>query len=100
VNIKIPDKDYLIKKNYKSLLLFEQETGRSITELKQNLTDLMLLFYCIVKANNSIEFTYEQFVDLLDERPEAMDEFNKYLIDSATLVSEPQVKKKKVDNSK
>ena len=98
IHITIPDKEYLIIKNYKSMLLYEQETGRSITELKQNLTDLMLLFYCIVKANNQIDFTFEQFVNLVDERPASMDEFNQYLVDSATLVTEPPVKKKKVNH--
>lgn len=98
IQIKIGDKDYLVKKNYKSMLLFEQETGKSITELKQNLTDLILLFYSIVKANNQVEFNFTQFVDMIDERPEAMDEFNKFLIDSATLVTEPPIKKKKANH--
>jgi len=33
VRIKISDKDYLVIKTYKAQLLYEKETGKSITDL-------------------------------------------------------------------
>jgi hypothetical protein len=93
--IKIGEKEYLIKKSYRSLLMFEEETGKAITEMQQTLKDLLMLFYCIVKANNKVEMSFLEFVELIDENQESMDKFNKYLVDSMSVLEEPQQVKKK-----
>jgi len=60
----------------------------------------MMLFYYVLKANNIIDFTFEDFVTLIDQRPEAMDEFVKYITEVNSSDAETTVKKKKVDHLK
>jgi hypothetical protein len=99
--IKIAGHDYLIKKSYRSMLLFEEQTKKPISEMQKSLYDMLMLFYCIVKANNVIDFDYLKFVDILDTDINAVDKFNQYLIDSATILEEePKVKKKVIKSSK
>jgi len=92
VKIRIGEKEYIIKKTYRSLLEFEDLSGVAVTEMKQTLYHLLMLFYCIVKVNNKIELTFNQFVDLVDSDPDSMDRFNEYLIESTEVVDD----KKKV----
>jgi hypothetical protein len=94
VQMEILGNKYLVKKTYRSLLLFEEQSGKSVSEMKQSLRDLMMLFYCIVQANNTITFTFPEFVDMIDAQPDAMDKFNEYLVESATEVKEKPAKKK------
>jgi hypothetical protein len=82
VKISLGGKEYLVKQSYRSLLYFEEMTGRGIVTLQQNIKDLLQLFYCMVKANNKIEFTFDEFITLIDNEPESMDAFNKYLVDA------------------
>jgi hypothetical protein len=91
--IKIGDKDYLIKKSYRSLLEFEEQTGKGINDMKESLKDLFTLFYCIVISNNKTDFTFDDFIDLIDKNQDAMDNFNQFLIDSATTVEDSEKKK-------
>lgn len=96
IKIKLSEKEYIIKKNYKSLLEFENQTDRGITEMKQTLADLLMLFYCILISNNESDLTFSQFVDLIDENENVLDDFNNYLVNSATTIDETVEKKKKV----
>lgn len=98
LTIQLGGKQYKIKKTYRSLLLYEEETGKLISEMKQSIKDLLILFYCIIKANNTIDFTFTQFIDMIDNEPQIMDNFNNYLVDSATTIKDEPVKKKKVNH--
>jgi len=98
--ITIGDKEYLIKKSYRSLLEFEEQTGKAITSMQETLKDLLMFFYCIVISNNKTQFNFYEFVNLIDENQEVMEKFNKYLVDSATTNEDLPVKKKKVNQSK
>lgn len=96
IKISIKEKDYIVKKSFRSLMLFEELSGRGIDDMKESLTDLMLLFYCILKANNKETFIYtlDEFIDVLDEETseKPLDKFNDYLIKQA----EPIKGKKKI----
>jgi hypothetical protein len=98
--ITISGNEYRIKKTYRSLLLFEELTGKGITEMQQSLKDLLQLFYCIVQANNTIDFTFSEFVQMIDDEPQVMDVFNDYLVNSATTVETTPIKKKKQNQSR
>jgi hypothetical protein len=95
ITIQLAGKQYLIKKTYKSLLLFEEETGAGISEMQKTIKHLLMLLFCIIKANNKVDFNFSQFVDLIDNEPQVIEEFNKYLIDSATVVKEEDESEKK-----
>jgi hypothetical protein len=99
--IQIAGIDYLVKKSYRSMLMFEELTKKSISEMQTSLSDLLMLFYCVIKTNNTVDFTYDQFIDILDVDLDAVDKFNQYLLDSARTIEEPEepVKKKRIRKS-
>lgn len=96
ISIKINETEYVVKKSYRSLLLFEETTGRGVDQIKENVSDLMTLFWCILKANNkdTFKFTFDEFIDLLDEYPDTVEVFNNYLLDEAKKVKPASPKKK------
>lgn len=93
--IEFGGKPYTVKKSYRSLLEFEDRTGRGIVEIKQSLKDLMMLFYCIIISNNKVEFSYNEFVDMVDQNDGTMDKFNKFLLESSVEQPEEPAKKKR-----
>jgi hypothetical protein len=90
ITISIAGADYTIKKSYRSLMLFESKSGRSIDQMKESVNDLLLLFWCILTANNreTFKYTFDEFVDVLDEHPESVDMFNNFLMGEEGKVSE------------
>ena len=68
--------------------------------MKQSLTDLLMLFYCIAKSNNNLTVGFYEFVDMVDNSEGAMDAFNQFLIDATKPIEDTPVKKKKANNSK
>jgi len=95
ITIKIKDVEYIIKKSYRSLMLFEEKSGRGIDQMKDNVQDLLLLFWCILKANNKTTFLYsfDEFIDVLDDEPDSVEVFNSFLIDQAEKVVDNSEKK-------
>lgn len=100
--IKINEVEYKVKRTNRSLLEFEKLTKKSIEEISANLTDMLGIFYSILKANNQhFNFTFEDFVDYLDEYDEegiAFDMFKDYIL---SLVNDgAETNKKKVTRKK
>lgn len=67
--IKIAGIDYVLKFDFKTLMTWEKETGRLATEVTVSITDTILMFWCSLKAGNPLtfEYTFDQFVDLINE---------------------------------
>lgn len=91
--IKIGDNEYLIKKSYRSLLEFEEMTGKSVTEIGKTIKDLLIFFFCMLKANNKITFNFIEFLDLIDKYPESVDEFNEYILSTVESIDTEDKKK-------
>jgi hypothetical protein len=96
IKVKINGEEYVIKKSFRALMLFEETTGRNVDQLKETVSDLMLLFFCILKANNREKFLYnfEEFLDSIDEHPDTVEVFNDFLLTEAKKNTESQPKKK------
>lgn len=75
--IKLFGKDWVFKKSMSAFLLYEELTKKPISELTNSLIDTLTIFYCILKAKNK-DFTYsfDEFVELLDDEMEALEQFN------------------------
>lgn len=91
IKIKIGENEFIIKQSFRSLMMFEEMTGRNVNQLNDSLNDLMTLLYCMLKAANRMNFTYtyDEFIDLIDENPEIPVLFNDYLLSN----SKPEEKK-------
>jgi hypothetical protein len=96
--ITIDGKVLRVKQSFRALMMFEEITKRSVYQMNESVNDIITLFYCILKANNKDAFTYtfDQFVDLIDEAPESIDAFNSYLASNANAEASEKPSKKKI----
>jgi len=72
--IKIGDKDYPIKMTIRSMINYEKLTGHSISKI-ETMEDIITFFYCVVKAGGN-DMSYEDFLNLIDDKPEALTAFS------------------------
>lgn len=95
ITVKFGGKEFILKKTMSAMLVYEQLTGKKISELTDSITDLMTLFYCILKAKNK-EFTYsfEEFIDLVDESLDQFEVFANYLGEETKGLPKQKPKKK------
>jgi len=77
--IKIGTVEYPVKMSMRSMIEFEKLSGHSISSL-ETLEDITILFYCTVKAGGS-DKTYDQFMDLIDDKPESLSAFSDLMIE-------------------
>lgn len=94
--IKIEGVDYIIKQSFRSLMMFEEMTNKTVNEITESVADILKLFYCIIKANNinTFNYSFESFLDLIDEHPEVFQQFTDYLQEQAKTVPVPTAQKK------
>jgi spore coat polysaccharide biosynthesis protein SpsF (cytidylyltransferase family) len=95
--IKIDGKEFLIKQSFRSLMEFEKMTKKPAPEMDVTVNDLITLFYCVLKAANkeTFDYSFENFIDVLDNNSEVLNEFSNYLIKQQQ-GTQTETKKKKV----
>jgi hypothetical protein len=93
VKFKIGTEEFIIKQSFRAWLLFEEMTGR-VYEKDEKLGTQLKMFFCMLKAGNQEKFryTFDEFIDLLDKYPGAMNIFYEYL----KKLAEPNGDKKKL----
>lgn len=80
MKIKIGESVYNIKQSFRALMIFEEITGKNINNANDSVTDILTMFYSLIKGNNKyFEFSFEQFVELVDDNPESVEAFTDYL---------------------
>lgn len=68
-----------LKRTFRSLLLFENITDRvfSVTST----TDVLTYFYCCVLASKvDLELEFNEFIEILDEQPNLLQEFQEWIV--------------------
>jgi len=97
VIIKISGVDYKVAQSFRALMLFEDMTAKSVNAMNESIADILKLFYCIIKGNNMriFNYTFDEFVDLIDEQPEAFEMFTEYLKEQAKGQAETNKQPKK-----
>ena len=78
-------KKLFIKQSFRGLMEFEKLSGKEASKVSDSLNDMMMLFY-------SLLYTFDDFVDKLDEQPDVLTSFENYLL---TLAGESTDDKKK-----
>lgn len=81
LTITINGKELSVKQSFRSLMEFEKMTGRNAYEFNPGVTDSLTIFYCILKAANreTFDYSFDDFLGLLDENPKALEDFNEYV---------------------
>lgn len=80
-NIKLGDKELSIKLSFRSLMTYERLSGKNYCNII-TLEDILIYMYsCIISSDMNLELTFDEFIEQLDESPEAMAEFLSAIMD-------------------
>lgn len=91
INIKIKEIEYVIKQSFRTYILFEEMTGKQVGDIETT-KDNITLIYCTFKGcNKNFSFSFDEFIDLLDENPGIFSEFAK--LNETPVASEKKSKK-------
>ena len=83
--ITIAGTEFIIKQSFRALMLFEEMTSKTINQMGESVSDILKLFYCILKGNNleTFNWTFDEFLDVIDEEPNSVKVFTDYLQEQA-----------------
>lgn len=82
MKFKIGKKNIELKYTLRAMLMYENMTEKSFNP--QSLTDIITFFYCIVVSSaKDYSYTFDQFIDHIDEHPEAMTDFSEWITANA-----------------
>ncbi len=89
--ITIAGIDYVLKFDFKTLMTWEKQTGRLATEVSISITDTILMYWCALLAANPLtfEYTFDQFVDLINEDPMLLVRFSNTVIKLGNVLTNP-----------
>jgi hypothetical protein len=95
--IQISGQDFTVKQSFRTFMMFEERTKKSISDMSTSIQDLVTLMYCSLSANNkdSFKYTFDEFVDILDNQPDIVNQFSKYLEEQAAEQTKESKKKAK-----
>lgn len=96
ITITIKGIEYTIKQTFRTFFLFEEMSGKSIALADiSTFADTFKLLYCALKANNkdTFKFSFDEFVDIVDEQPEVLSQFSEFMNTETKEVSEENKKK-------
>lgn len=80
MEITINNKQYKLKYTLRAMMLFEQITKKIFSI--ESLSDELVFFYSIILANNPDEpMNFDQFLDAIDNDPDLLVQFQKFLIE-------------------
>lgn len=78
MKLKIKEKEIELKYTIRALFVFEKIANKTFTTT--SITDMYLLFYSLIIANEpSIELTFDELIDLCDEDITLFTEFTTWL---------------------
>ena len=95
VNIK--DREVELRTSFRAYMLYENITQKSFAPT--TMTDVITFFYCIlITSAKEYDFKYDEFLDMLDDRPEYLTEFSEWLANEFNKNDRlsPETEKKKV----
>jgi hypothetical protein len=105
MTIKINDRDVKLRYTFRAILLYENITGKSFNPTTT--TDTLIFMYSVIMASEKdLIFTFDQFMDMIDENPRLVIEFSEMIAaefdknDTLYPVSEEEEKKSKAPAKK
>lgn len=94
MTIQIKDNTIELKQTLRSMIIFEKIAERTFSIT--NISDVVIYFYSVVLASNlNSNITFDDFVDWLDDNPNAFNQFNEWLTTEAEKNKKLTGKKKK-----
>ena len=76
--MKINGKEIKLKYTFRALMIYEKIAGESFTG--KGISEILIYFYStIIASNPDITLTFDNFIDWLDENPNAINDFSNWL---------------------
>lgn len=92
MEISIKDKTIKLKRTFRSLIAYESATGKAFNPI--TITESIMYFYCVIIASDTtLEITYDEFMDWLDDNPTALQDFTEWLVKQSEIESKLTKKK-------
>lgn len=92
MEIIINNKSINLKRTFRSLIAYEQAMGKAFNPT--TITESIMYFYCVIIASDTtLELTYDDFINWLDDNPTALQEFTDWLVKQSEI--EGKLTKKK-----
>jgi len=78
--IKLNDgQEFIIKNSMNTIMIFEEISGKNITEIKSTKDYLQWLYATLVGCNeDTFKYTWKEFINIIDENPHIAIEFNAF----------------------
>ncbi len=92
MEISIKDKTIKLKRTFRSLIAYESATGKAFNPI--TITESIMYFYCVIIASDTtLEITYDEFMNWLDDNPTALQDFTEWLVKQSEIESKLTKKK-------
>lgn len=83
MKIKIKDLEITLKNSFRSLIIYEAMTKKTFKP--ETITDVIVYFFSVISASaNPQQVDWDDFMDWLDENPNAIAEFQNWLSSTMT----------------
>ena len=97
MKIHINDTEVTLKRTFRSVIAYEQATGKGFNPT--TVSDTILYFYCVIIASDTdLTVTYDDFITWLDSHETALNEFTQWL--NKTAEADATLSKKKTKTAK
>ena len=81
MNVSIKGKEVTLKYGFRALMVYEQIMGKTFEP--KGVTEVLTFMYCvIISSEKNLEFSYDEFLDMIDEQPELIKEFSEWLTET------------------
>lgn len=78
MKITIKEDELELRYSFRALMAYEQILGKTFEP--RGITEVITFFYCvIITSKKDLQFTYDEFLDMLDENPGIIKEFSEWL---------------------
>lgn len=78
MKINIKGTEIELKNTFRSMIIYENIMDK--TFVPSGVTEIIVYFYCVVIASKKdIELQYEEFLDFLDDNPDYLNQFSKWI---------------------
>ncbi|MFW5890591.1 MAG: hypothetical protein ACOCUI_00050 [bacterium] len=96
INIELNKEKYILKLSNRAAIKWENLNQRSFGKLTNSLADLFSLMYACLAANNeNFTYTYNDFLDLMDDNISELNKFTNYFNEMTDISKEDKKKLKK-----
>lgn len=78
MKIVIKEQEIELKYSFRALIIYENIMNKSFEG--RGITEILTFMYCVILGSQKgLEFTYDEFLDLIDTQPNLIKEFSEWL---------------------